>query len=282
MHPNRKSPTVNNAIPITPPSHVRSNTWFPLQFNMQIDAAGELNIEPTCPSDIVPVPPPTSSRKTDCVETDENGDGEVGETVADADDVQSTTDALNDLKTTEATLPEPLPTAAAAEKEEEEEVSAVTALPPPPPPAIVKEREYKLSGVVCQIHDGANQRHLVSLIYVANSYHELKQFEVTDTSVSGQWYIFNDFSIAPVSLQEAVWFTLDWKVPCVLFYSSAELLDGIEHARPPVDRTKLTPDQLVNPFVHVSADGFHFSSADRFSFYNLKGFHWSTIGKEAI
>lgn len=185
---------------------------------MQIDGTGELNIEPSCPTDLLVS---SSSRKTECVETDEH--------------------VVVDNEVEENTPPETLEKSDTAVETEVE--SGAT---------IIKEREYKLSGVVCQIHDGANQRHLVSLAYVANSYHEMKQFEVNDPSASGQWYIFNDFSIAPVSVQEAVWFTLDWKVPCVLFYSSSELLDSTEHAMPPVDRTKLTPDQLVNPFVHVS------------------------------
>lgn len=52
-------------------------------------------------------------------------------------------------------------------------------------------------------------------------------------------------SIAPVSEQEAVWFTLDWKVPCVLFYSSTE---AIEH-----NGKDITIEAMSNnPFIHVS------------------------------
>lgn len=109
-----------------------------------------------------------------------------------------------------------------------------------------KKRDYKLSAVVCQINDG-NQKHLVSLVYVANSYHEMKHGGERDKS--GQWYIFNDFSIAPVPLQEAVWFTLDWKVPCVLFYSSTDM---------PEEDSNVTIDQIMNPFVHVSVRFFLF------------------------
>lgn len=53
-----------------------------------------------------------------------------------------------------------------------------------------------------------------------------------------------------MSEQEAVWFTLDWKVPCVLFYSSAET---IAH-----DGKDITVESMsFNPFIHVSV--FEFS-----------------------
>lgn len=117
----------------------------------------------------------------------------------------------------------------------------------------LKKRDYKLSAVVCQIHDGGNQRHLVSLVYVSKSYHDMKQCAGdTDTDADGgQWYIFNDFSIAPVSVQEAVWFTLDWKVPCVLFYTatSTDLVEK-EKVANAVEKS-VGAEQLVNPFVHV-------------------------------
>lgn len=115
----------------------------------------------------------------------------------------------------------------------------------------LNKRDYKLSAVVCQIHDGGHQRHLVSLVYVAKSYHDMKHCtaDAEADADGGQWYIFNDFSIAPVSVQEAVWFTLDWKVPCVLFYTSSDLVEEDKLANA-VEKS-VGAEQLVNPFVHV-------------------------------
>ncbi|XP_052861691.1 PAN2-PAN3 deadenylation complex catalytic subunit PAN2 isoform X2 [Anopheles cruzii] len=111
-------------------------------------------------------------------------------------------------------------------------------------------KTYNLSAVVCYINDGA-QRNLVSLIHVPASYHELKQpSQSTSSSAAGGWYIFNDFSISPVTVQEAVWFTLDWKVPCALFYTNTS---SVSTELPPSDcesiRERVTA-QYMNPFTH--------------------------------
>lgn len=113
-----------------------------------------------------------------------------------------------------------------------------------------KSKRYSLSAAVCYINDGA-QRNLVALIHVPKGYHDLKQNrtgEIPGSSAGidftdGSWYIFNDFSISPVSVQEAVWFTLDWKVPCVLFYTSTSLRDEVGD-----NKEYLT--QYVNPFTN--------------------------------
>lgn len=107
----------------------------------------------------------------------------------------------------------------------------------------ITRKSYKLTAVVCQVING-NQRNLVALISVGGQYHKAKLAEY-DPATGSQWYIFNDFSIASVSEQEAVWFTLDWKVPCVLFYSSVE---AIAH-----DGKDIAIESLPgNPFIHVS------------------------------
>lgn len=77
-----------------------------------------------------------------------------------------------------------------------------------------------MTAVVCYINDQqcSEKRNMAALIKVPKSYMQ----NINDH----QWYLFNDISISSVSAQEAVWFSLDWKVPCVLYYSSDEIING--------------------------------------------------------
>lgn len=75
--------------------------------------------------------------------------------------------------------------------------------------------KYSLSSVVCYVHD--DKRNLVSLVRIPRGY------RTGNCGDTGQWYLFNDFSVASVPAQESVWFSLDWKVPCVLYYTADEL-----------------------------------------------------------
>lgn len=76
---------------------------------------------------------------------------------------------------------------------------------------------------MCLINDqtSPDRKNLVALIKVPLSY-------LTDSKENKQqqWFLFNDFSICPVPAQEAVWFSLDWKVPCVLYYSTRDVMDS--------------------------------------------------------
>ncbi|KAK9883523.1 hypothetical protein WA026_001699 [Henosepilachna vigintioctopunctata] len=90
----------------------------------------------------------------------------------------------------------------------------------------VATASYDLSAVVCCVRDGGtngtNDRHnLVALIKVPDSCIP-KGSELSEN----KWYLFNDFSICPVPAQEAVWFSLDWKTPCVLYYSTPAVTEA--------------------------------------------------------
>lgn len=63
-----------------------------------------------------------------------------------------------------------------------------------------EEPDYTLAGYVCQIDQG-NDGHAVSVI-----------------CISGQWYLFNDFLITPISEDDAYNFSYCWKEPLLLMY----------------------------------------------------------------
>ena len=84
----------------------------------------------------------------------------------------------------------------------------------------VKEsRTYHLYAVCCNVVDPVNPEasSLVSCVQVGPSYHARIGSPVS------QWYIFNDFTITPIPQQEATWFNLKWKVPCILCFAAAEV-----------------------------------------------------------
>jgi len=43
-----------------------------------------------------------------------------------------------------------------------------------------------------------------------------------------QWYIFNDFTINPIPPEEAVWFNLKWKIPCIICFTADLLPSSLE------------------------------------------------------
>ncbi|XP_049859077.1 PAN2-PAN3 deadenylation complex catalytic subunit PAN2 [Schistocerca gregaria] len=85
---------------------------------------------------------------------------------------------------------------------------------------IVQTVNYDLTAVVCHVSESRHpeRNNLVALINVPSSYHKK-----TTSSCDSQWYIFNDFTVTPVPGSEAVWFSLDWKLPCVLFFTNRNL-----------------------------------------------------------
>ncbi|CAH1395057.1 unnamed protein product [Nezara viridula] len=77
---------------------------------------------------------------------------------------------------------------------------------------------YDLFGVVCYIND--EKKNVVALIDTNNG---------SEDRQSSQWHIFNDFSITAVPTHEAVWFSMDWKLPCVLYWRQRSLVRGTVH-----------------------------------------------------
>ncbi|CAH0563719.1 unnamed protein product [Brassicogethes aeneus] len=105
----------------------------------------------------------------------------------------------------------------------------------------IKER-YELTTVVCYINDQttSEKRNLVALIKVPDSYLNSK---TVDTNT--KWYLFNDFSIYPIPVQEAVWFSLDWKTPCVLYYTTPEVIEAKTDVQKPLTREVFTEDACI-------------------------------------
>ncbi|ETN58054.1 ubiquitin specific protease 52 [Anopheles darlingi] len=219
-HPRKSSPCVISAAPAggAAATHGMQKSWFPLSFQMLLDEERNLEIS--------------------SLRTASNGEAAVvAETKVTQGEPASSSIAatgVSDASTTEET------------PDDEPKPSSDAAAPAPSSDVEKISKTFNLSAVVCYINDGS-ARNLVSLIHVPGSYHELKQSSdpTSGAAATGSWYIFNDFSISPVTVQEAVWFTLDWKVPCALFYTSAssvraQAIDG------EVECERLT--QYVNPF----------------------------------
>lgn len=86
---------------------------------------------------------------------------------------------------------------------------------------------YHLTAVVCYVHEQNERKNLVALLKIAPGY--LTNNEASPQSGQtnkDRWYLFNDFSISPVPAQEATWFSLDWKTPCVLYYTTSEVINS--------------------------------------------------------
>ncbi|XP_035212359.1 PAN2-PAN3 deadenylation complex catalytic subunit PAN2-like isoform X2 [Stegodyphus dumicola] len=79
---------------------------------------------------------------------------------------------------------------------------------------------YDLTAVVSVISDTQDngRDNIVSCIKVGPTPH------IRHKGCSAyQWYLFNDFSIVPITAQEAVYLNFDWKIPCVLYFSRIDL-----------------------------------------------------------
>ncbi|XP_019630569.1 PREDICTED: PAB-dependent poly(A)-specific ribonuclease subunit PAN2-like isoform X1 [Branchiostoma belcheri] len=77
---------------------------------------------------------------------------------------------------------------------------------------------YELTSSVCHVQESRLGGNLVAHIKAGIPYHKRKE-GITAT----QWYLVNDFAIAPMDKLDAVQFGMAWKVPCVLYFSRKDL-----------------------------------------------------------
>jgi len=91
----------------------------------------------------------------------------------------------------------------------------------------IESQTYLLYAVCCNVIDPVNPdtTNLVSCVKVGPTYH------ARVGSAVSQWYIFNDFTINPIPPQEAVWFNLKWKIPCVLCFTAQKMSASIGEFR---------------------------------------------------
>lgn len=180
-HPDRRSPSSigaastsaqPTAIPQTSAGGGRSNTWFPLQFNMGIDDdTNELNID-----------------LKSIVENGTTNHSTAGTTslgTSDSCSLQDNNEDAVDYKTDDD---------GGSDRSKERKISentvSSTSSHSSGGTANCSRKSYKLTAVVCQINN-ASQKNLIALIYVGSRYHDM-QFGEEDRR-PGQWYIFNDF-----------------------------------------------------------------------------------------
>lgn len=114
------------------------------------------------------------------------------------------------------------------------------------------DHTYRLISVVCHVKDtkqGRSNNNLVACLRVGPGYH-LRSMG----SAGNQWYIFNDFTVTPVSQEEAVRFNFDWKIPCSLFYARMDLEEKhlVEAVNPITADVFLEDKTLVTRMNHQS------------------------------
>lgn len=105
-----------------------------------------------------------------------------------------------------------------------------------------QKKDYELTAVVCYINEPApsDKKNVVALIKVQESY-----LPHTSKDKEEKWFLFNDFSICTVPAKEAVWFSLDWKVPCVLYYSSPTVRESNTEIVAALNRDVFTQDACI-------------------------------------
>ncbi|XP_020281533.1 PAB-dependent poly(A)-specific ribonuclease subunit PAN2 isoform X2 [Pseudomyrmex gracilis] len=186
-------PSTSSSVPVTsPPSHLYySHSWIPHNIEISLRENGEISV-----------------KKINEFKNDSNSDSTQTNVMQNG---QADNKVQIIPETIENDLAKEIENCNIVSNNEDGETKSTN-------PEIAKKQtiQYGLSAVVCYVDDKNNEdrRNIVALLRVGPSYHERSGHAVS------QWYIFNDFCISPVTPQEAVWFNLDWKVPCVLHYTS--------------------------------------------------------------
>ncbi|KZC14159.1 PAB-dependent poly(A)-specific ribonuclease subunit 2 [Dufourea novaeangliae] len=190
-------PTMTTTSIATPPSHLYySHSWIPHNIEISLNSSGELFVEKINN----PKNGSTESSKPIKETVVENGQGD-GKAQQDSKSLTAESNA----KKTENYVTTTPDNGDGRSTDASEESS------------VVPYKKYSLSAVICYVDDKNNEdrRNIVALLRVGPHYHER-----SSGSAVSQWYILNDFCISAVTPQEAVWFNLDWKVPCVLHYTA--------------------------------------------------------------
>ncbi|XP_043271434.1 PAN2-PAN3 deadenylation complex catalytic subunit PAN2 isoform X2 [Venturia canescens] len=191
------SPVVNVQAP-TPPSHLYySHSWIPHVIEVRLNENGELSVD-----------------KLDKLSPNDGANENRNKREVLVENGQSSNNLHSDAQIDSQKISEAVPTAVNDSENKENDNTSVA----DEYSGKVTKIQYILSAVVCYVDDKSSddRRHVVALVRVSPEYHERS----TGSAVA-QWYIFNDFSISAVTPQEAVWFNLDWKVPCILHYTVA-------------------------------------------------------------
>ncbi|XP_043787474.1 PAN2-PAN3 deadenylation complex catalytic subunit PAN2 isoform X1 [Apis laboriosa] len=207
------TPPTTTSTPVstaaTPPSHLYySHSWIPHNIEISLDSNGELFVEKI------------SSSKNDSNESSKSTDDvivENGQGDSKIQDSEISGNNSEDKMTENHVIAELDDDDMEKENKIDDNLNKISKI------------QYSLNAVVCYIDDKSNEdrRNIVALLRVGPNYHERS----VGSAVS-QWYIFNDFCISAVTPQEAVWFNLDWKVPCVLHYTAVPAPEPVPFVSP--------------------------------------------------
>ncbi|XP_063707749.1 PAN2-PAN3 deadenylation complex catalytic subunit PAN2-like [Culicoides brevitarsis] len=209
-HPERKSPCLNTNQLTSLINNTNNNNnsgklnaWFPLSFTMEVNSEGQVEISNEITAENTQMTSSSSSTTTTNGISSKLEYMKIEESIKNSETEQKNGHVEKVTKNGE-------------EKENlEEEVKSEE--------ASTKSKNYALTAVVCHIDEGTH-RNLVALINVDKSYHELKTAKTSSSNLSAEtrWYLFNDFTVSPVSVNEAVWFTFDWKIPTICYYTATD------------------------------------------------------------